>query len=470
MGLTCLTLGASFAVACTAPAPAEEEQDTIEVPSTLDANGDGVVDALGVGVDADGDGVIDWFDLNMDGVLDGPGVDTNGDGQPDAIGIDTNGDGIIDALDTTGDGQPDEHAVEEIPVGDGDGDVTGDGDIVLMPPGDGDGDGDTTGEYCDEFMMEFVPQTPTVYLLVDRSGSMGAQQEGFWAPLRDGLLPAVEALQGDVRFGFGTYTSTQQSQCTAPTTVVDDLGVISENNYAAIAERYNGYADPMTGDTPTPAALAEARELLLADESPGQRYIVLVTDGNPDFCDNGNVTCPIDATVAALQETHAAGVKTIVFGLQAQQYPLSPEVMEAFANAGDGQPVGWSAGQPIEAQGGNTQIGNECGGTISGTYSSPGGTATAFLSGSPDELVTALSSAVEGLKSCVIDLNFEVINEEEGEVFVGDMENAIPRDQWRMNTETQMELLDAACTTWQSPEVFDFLAGFPCRAIVQVVR
>jgi hypothetical protein len=206
----------------------------------------------------------------------------------------------------------------------------------------------------------------------------------------------------------------------------------------------------------------------LADDSPGDRFIVLVTDGNPDFCDNGNAICPQDATIAALQDTFSAGIKTIVFGLTAMQYPIDAGVMSSFANAGDGQPVDWSAGQPLGGQGGNTRISNECGSPAIGTYSATGGTAEAFLSADPAALVTSLQTTVSGLKSCAIEFNFDVLNAADGEIYVGDLETPIPQDQWQMQDGSTniMELIGAACTKWQSPDVTDFFAGFPCDAIV----
>lgn len=501
--LTCLTLGASFAVACTAPAPPTEEKETEEVPSTDDTNGDGVVDSLGVGVDADGDGILDPFDLNMDGTPDGPGVDTNNDGIADAIGIDTNGDGLYDALDTDGDGEPDRFATDEIPVGDGDGD-NGDGDIVLMP-GDGDGDGDTSGEYCDEFMMEFVPQTPTVYVLVDASSSM--TELGFWEPMRTGVLDVVSQLTEDVRFGFGSYTGTQ-TMCSGLNNATP-AGTIDTGNYQLIADAYNALAAPPVSmdpsvkqETPTPYAIQQALDVLLADDSPGDRYILLVSDGAPDFCNDTTANCAIDGTVAALQSAFAQGVRTLVFAIDSEKI-TQPELFDYFAQAGVGEQPAWETGLDVVAYSGvvdsqckssevvedwnalRTANGNAPDPTTcsplppegdpncflpAGDYTTGGGTATAILNSDPAALAEQILASVEGLKSCVIDLNFEVVNEEDGEIFVGDMENPIPQDQWQMNTETQMELLGAACTTWQSPEVSEFLAGFPCTAIIPVVK
>lgn len=351
------------------------------------------------------------------------------------------------------------------------------GFVIPVLTGDGDGDDETTteamgvdGEFCSDFAIEFLAQTPTVYVLVDRSGSMGSTQENFWVPLRDALLPAVETLQAEVRFGFGTYTSTMMSQCDEPTSVLDDLGIITENNYAAIAEKYNSYPDPNGGDTPTGAALLDVMDILLADDAPGEKYIVLVTDGNPDLCNNGNVKCFQDALVGTLQQVRAAGIETIIFGLEAKQQPLDAEIMTVFANAGAGQPVAWAQGVPNPMQQNQSAIQNECAGQLLGTYSAVGGTAGAFLSADPAALVTNLQGKVAGLKSCIIDVNFAVDagSESKGEIYVGDLTTPIAASDWRLNSASQIELLGNSCELWKLKETVNFFAGFPCDVITEV--
>src|SRR5262245_36251294 len=70
----------------------------------LDQNKDLVADDLGGLVDGNGDGFGDQIDINHDGVMDGPGVDTDGDGTADALALDTDCDGFYDSIDTNGDG------------------------------------------------------------------------------------------------------------------------------------------------------------------------------------------------------------------------------------------------------------------------------------------------------------------------------------------------------------------------------
>src|SRR5690242_11496586 len=114
---------------------------------------------------------------------------------------------------------------EQLPTTTGDNATT---DIDGVPMGDGDGDSDTEettgpmgvdGEFCNDFELEFLPNTPTVFILVDQSSSMfetinvNGTQTNLWDPMKAGVLEVVEALQSEVRFGFATYTGTQ-TMCT----------------------------------------------------------------------------------------------------------------------------------------------------------------------------------------------------------------------------------------------------------------
>ncbi len=60
-------------------------------------------------------------------------------------------------------------------------------------------------------------------------------------------------------------------------------------------------------------ALARAKELLQAGPT-GPRFVILVVDGNPDYCNDGDNLCPVDSTVARIQLLKAAGITTLVAG------------------------------------------------------------------------------------------------------------------------------------------------------------
>jgi hypothetical protein len=487
-------LAVLLAAACTAGAPMGGDG-----PVNPDADGNGVLDALQSGkciIDTNGDGRPDPVDLDGDGTLEGPGFDSDCDQTADGFGIDSNNDGIIDTIEN------DDGTTVTPPAGSGGGGNTIDVDGVAPTGG-------TTGEteYCSEAEVEFVPQIPTVLVLVDRSSSMfvGAVETQFWTTLKAAVLPVIEGLQADVRFGFASYTGSVAS-CTglsSPTPFAVD-------NYAVIESAYNALAAPSEkGETPTAKAIEQGTELLLADDSPGDRYILLVTDGDPDFCDDPPKECGADALVASLQLAAAQGVRTLVFGIDNPDIS-NPLLFDYYAQAGMGQLPDWELGLQAETEGQysgdlegackntgggewaryRTANGNDplpapdCPHDYmdvppyacflpAGNYGAEGGTATAFLSTDIAGLAEQINSTVSGLKSCIFDLGDSGVSVKEGEEDTGEIfvqDELIPQDQWRMNSATVLELLGDSCTKWQSPEVTKFFAGFPCEALIIVVK
>lgn len=366
------------------------------------------------------------------------------------------------------------------------------------------------GEFCSDFAIEFVTRVPKVYILVDQSSSMftaintGGAQTNLWDPLKAGVLDVVEALQDDVRFGFATYTGTQ-TMCTG----IQTSTPIDRHNFEAIKATYDSQADIMIpndfqskGETPTPAALLEVVKTLLADEVPGDAYIFLVTDGDPDFCDDNLSDCAVDATIAALQYAYAQGIKSFVFGIDNMNIK-SPDFFDFFAQGGVGESPDWSEGLDVLAYSGPMQSKCEGSATVplwaelrelnghappvdscgtnqppegntacyqpAAIYSTTGGTATAFLDPDPASIAAKILSEVEALKSCLIEVNFavEAGQEDKGEIYVGDLTVAIPANEWRMTSPSTIELLGASCDLWLSPDTQDFFAGFPCEVIVE---
>lgn len=402
---------------------------------------------------------------------------------------------------------------EQLPTTTGDNATT---DIDGVPMGDGDGDSDTEettgpmgvdGEFCNDFELEFLPNTPTVFILVDQSSSMfetinvNGTQTNLWDPMKAGVLEVVEALQSEVRFGFATYTGTQ-TMCTG----IQTSTAIAENNFDVIKAAYDGQKDIMIpndfqskGETPTPAALMEVTNLLLADPSPGERFIFLVSDGEPDFCEDNWGDCAVDATIAALQYAHAQGIKSFVFGIENDNIK-NPDFFDFFAQGGVGEAPNWSEGLDVLPYSGALQSKCEGSATVplwaelrelnghappaegcdpkppegntacyvpAATYSETGGTATAYMDADPAAIAASILNEVEMLKSCVIDVNFAVAEgaKDKGEIYVGDLTVPIAQEDWRLNTESQIELLGASCDKWMLPETSEFFAGFPCEVI-----
>jgi hypothetical protein len=105
---------------------------------------------------------------------------------------------------------------------------------------------------CNKVEIDFAPRVPSVFILVDRSGSMF--EHNYWSPLEDGVLAVIEQLEQEIRFGFSSYTGQQGMQCPQLSSVVP----IADRNYAAIKQAYAAITKPQfKAETPTSLAISE---------------------------------------------------------------------------------------------------------------------------------------------------------------------------------------------------------------------
>lgn len=207
----------------------------------------------------------------------------------------------------------------------------------LDPPPDAEPSAPPT-QQCRE-VLQAVTEPPTVLVLADRSGSMFTPLDDAalpavtaWSELRTTVLAAIQALEGEVRFGFSAYSG-DGDVCPELTSVPPAL-----DNHAAIAALYGSLEVPLRRNGGPPLAEAQA-ELALAG---GDVRLWLITDGDVDYCDDGNPLCPVDSVVGALQRLARASspIPTTVFGVTPLiTSPLPPSALQAFARAGAGQPV-----------------------------------------------------------------------------------------------------------------------------------
>jgi len=315
--------------------------------------------------------------------------------------------------------------------------------------------GDADGDGCNKVEIAFESRTPTVYVLVDRSSSMF--ERSLWEPLKTGVLEVVKKLESDVRFGFATYTGEKAGVC-PDLTRVDG---IAKGNYAAIKQAYDAVTMPRyKGETPTSLALDEVAKTLRQQE-PGPKFILLVTDGEADFCDDPNVTCSRDAVVASAQAAYADGIGTFIFSVGGQVDRLH---LGDVANAGSGQPVSDRQQQVMyQCQNGKA------------SYSSSDGDASFFEPDVNDQsaLVNALAGVVAGVRSCVFDLKgkveIDLASAQYGRVEVDGVR--VPYDGpdgYRLNSSTELELMGAACSKLKSPEPRKVFIDFPCEAVLVI--
>ena len=352
---------------------------------------------------------------------------------------------------------------------------------VVFNTGDGlDSSGDLLGNEdglgggtrgCNELDIAFEPQTPTALIIVDRSSS---QWDGYpnhtWDPVSVGLLEVVQRMQDSMRVGVVTYTGENGGACPDLVPAIGDV-TFGQNNFDTIRQAIESVDEPpYKGETPTAAAINQALPALLADPSPGEKFILLVTDGDPDFCNDPDRICPMDAVVGAVQDAYVQGVSTTVFGLRRAGVDLSERHLGDVANAGAGQPVAL----PQEVNGNLENLENRCGTVPLGTYAAAGGQAQYFQANGVDqlELESALAAIVLGIRSCVFDLDGSVeVNVDLADLATIQIDDDPPLtfgdpNGWRMISETQLELVGGACQRLKSPETRGVGFDFPCDLLV----
>jgi hypothetical protein len=377
-------------------------------------------------------------------------------------------------------------------------------------PGTG-GAGGSNAMACQMASYSFVPKIPTVYVMVDRSGSMfdcistattrepscPMPQDTSWTKLKVATLTVIESLQAQVRFGFAAFTGTDPARGgTCP--MIDQVDP-ALNNAAPIKTLYDSLAfQPETTEqgkkfeTPARQSLDLIGAKLAADTTPGDKYVLFVTDGQPDYCDDANSLCAPDSVVAGLQILKTNGITTIVMGLQSAVNDLPAGILQAFANAGAGEATvaplregtadasafydqcngvaGWHA--DLVSSGKTAERG-----VTLGTYSAAAGPTKPYTPNAADQttIVSQLSAALSGVKSCTFDLSN--VNGQSIKVDLNQLEQAsiaiegtkLAQDAtngWSMASPTQLVLNGSACETWRMPDNNDIAFNFPCKTII----
>jgi hypothetical protein len=176
---------------------------------------------------------------------------------------------------------------------------------------------------------------------------------------------------------------------------------------------------------------------------------------------------------------------------------LAANTLQAFANAGAGEPTrapitgtdifpvfdqcfptmtGWKQDFLLKYPECATNS-NDCRGRTIGTYAATAGPTRPYTPNAANQtqLVTQLSTAIAGVKSCIFDLgniggqSIKVDLAKLGEARVLVEGTTVPQNVtngWRMNTQTELELVGTACTNWRMPNVDSIDFQFPCSSII----
>lgn len=299
----------------------------------------------------------------------------------------------------------------------------------------GGGNPDGGGTNCANVTISFEPQIPTVILLIDQSGSMTEQFGGGnrWDVLYDTLMDAnsgiVKQLENDVRFGLALYTGDGGGNCPQLSQVNIALG-----NHAAIDAVY-GPAGP-EGETPTGDSIDAILPALLAINEPGQKAIVLATDGEPDTCEQPN---PQNGQAEAIAAAQAAWNSDVALYIIAVGNDVSESHQQDMANAGLGLPLDGSMGN-----------------------------APYYPANDQSALQDAFEEIINGVRSCILDVSGSIDPEKadqgtvtlDGEVLVYGDPNG-----WQLNSPTEIELVGAACEAIQEGD-HTITGTFPCDAAI----
>lgn len=307
--------------------------------------------------DLDTDGVVDKYD-NCSGVYNPNQEDIDGDSVGDACDncqltanadqTDADGNGTGDTCqgedfydtdqDTDGDGRPDinDNCPSVSNANQSDSDLDGLGDACDNCPqkanvGQQDADGDAVGNVCDpdyigdicysqQFTASVKTIEPSVYIMLDTSGSMANQVE----PTRPHPWPIELAQQAidtvadniasDARVGLAQYPF---GNTTASTCTMKEHLSIGANSSSAIKSAVDGIG--AIGDTPTGYALNQILDQRLLSDSTDSldsrrpKAVILVTDGDPNVaCNSGS---PVLGKAGAQPEAVSAAARLKNAGL-----------------------------------------------------------------------------------------------------------------------------------------------------------
>jgi von Willebrand factor type A domain-containing protein len=199
------------------------------------------------------------------------------------------------------------------------------------------------GSSCVKLDVKFDQVPPIVLLLIDQSSSMNDDFDGEsrWDTLRDTLLnrdsSLLSTLQSEVRFGMVLYSSRNGSTGDFACPLLEKVE-IKLDNFDDMRRLLDG-ADPVD-DTPTAESVVAVTEQLEAVTEPGEKFLILATDGEPDTCADpdaqnaaSRANVAKEASIAAVTAAFAKGITTRVISVGDE---VGADHLKALAVAGSG--------------------------------------------------------------------------------------------------------------------------------------
>jgi hypothetical protein len=325
---------------------------------------------------------------------------------------------------------------------------TGEGGGIVSPAGGSESGTPSTGsgQGCPDVNVTFAPQTPTVVVLVDQSGTMA---QGFpntnsparWNVVYDVLMNptngVVKTLQDKVRFGLVLYSYTSGPTCPQLVQVTPP----ALNAFTAIDAAYKPAVPKL--HTPTGESITAITPELSAFSEPGPKLILLATDGIPDRCNNPDGMDAISQKMAtdAVQAAFKLGIETVIVAVGDE---VNKPHQQDMANAGKGLAV------PAPAQ---------C---------TPETCATTYEPASKQAMIDAFLGIINGKRTCAFKLSGQVEAGKEcsGNVVVnGKPVTCNDPNGWHLNNPTEIEFSGTTCDAILADPSVTIAATFPCDVI-----
>jgi hypothetical protein len=326
--------------------------------------------------------------------------------------------------------------------------------------GGGAPDASDAGAECGGGQAVVTRSVPTIWLVVDGSGSMVASlgDTSRWLALRQALMDpttgVVKLLESRAKFGLiefdgrlvsggsgiplpdgGTAMFSSPPATTCPRLVSIEPKI---NNFADLDKVYT--PDPLGGSTPTDKALIELMTRLSAagsqpgtDLAEGPTIVVLATDGAPnDQCSTDFFPPDVrPAVISAVQELAAAGAKTYVISLAGDDVMLSQHLDDV-------------------AKAGATGMGT-------------------FVPMNKDDLVHILDGIAGPISTCDVKLNGAVKpgSQCKGVLRLDGVQLRCDDDNgWRLKDSSTITITGSACDAYKAEASPKLEVAFPCAAFV----
>lgn len=274
--------------------------------------------------------------------------------------------------------------------------------------------------------------TPSIQLLIDRSGSMAESigNTSRYAAIRNSLVDStngvITKLQSKAYFGASLYST--DSPCPRLYSVGRAV-----NNRDNIANLINGQSP--NGNTPTGPSIDQAVAGFASAPPPAGSppIIVLATDGLPNECNSNDTTVGQAKSITAAKAAYAAGIKLFILAVG---NGINDAHLQSMANAG----AGVQTGMP---------------------------NAPYYISNTPQDLTNAFNQIIGGVISCDLMITGSVDQSQatNGTVVLNGM-TLMYGTEWTLVGTSTIRLLGTACDTLKNSTNPVVTASFPCGTVI----